>query len=281
LKTSCDHPEINDRLLLCLDRVLPAPEQEATLLHARGCAVCAEELRQLREITGAVKAHAAAIADVCVAPEMLVACAAEQPLSSSACAAIQTHLASCDACSGQYALLRSLALETLPQPDTRVANYGETNFLRLAARCYPPTSQPVADLARDLAAALAQWKERLLEWVRDLVPLQPQAIMVRKGRRKAGENVAVIIERFRGITLRIEIEPLGSNQVELMVFASAPGKNKIPEGLRASLFHESIERASLILRSGKATFKRLPHSTYELVILREGKVLKRVNFKTT
>ncbi len=105
--------------------------------------------------------------------------------------------------------------------------------------------------------------------------------MVRKGRRKAGENIAVITERSRGIAVRMEIEPLGPDQVELMVFVSAPGKNKIPEGLRASLFHENKERASLILRNGKATFKRLPHRTYELAILREGKVLKRITFKTT
>jgi len=281
LKASCDHPEINERLLLCLDGVLPAPEQEKNLLLARDCVVCAEELRQLQEIAGVVKDHAAATAGVCVAPEMLVACAEEQPFSPAAYASIQKHLAFCDACAGQYAMLRSLTVETLPQTDSRVTGSGEKNFLRLAARWYPPAPRPASDLAADLATAAVELKERLLEWARGLIPLPPQAVMVRKGRRKAGENITVITERSRGIAVRMEIEPLGSDQVELMVFVSAPGKNKIPEGLRASLFHEGRERASLILRSGKAAFKRLPHGTYELAILREGKVLKRVNFKTT
>ena len=281
MKASCDHPEINDLLLLCLDGVLPAPEQEKTLLHARDCAVCSEELRQLQEIAGVIKDHAAATAGVCVAPEMLVACAEEQPLSPAAHACLQAHLAACDACSGHYAMLRSLAVETLPQTDSRVTGSGEKNFLRLAARWYPAAPRPASNLAADLATAAMELKERLLEWARSLIPLPPQAVMVRKGRRKAGENIAVITERSRGIAVRMEIEPLGPDQVELMVFVSAPGKNKIPEGLRASLFRENKERASLILRSGKATFKRLPHSTYELAISREGKVLKRVTFKTT
>jgi hypothetical protein len=281
LKASCDHPEINDRLLLCLDGVLPAPEQEATLLHARDCAVCSEELHQLQEIVGAVKAHAAAIADVCVAPEMLVAYAEAQPLSPAAYASIQKHLASCDACAGQYAMLTALGAETLPQPDSRTAGAGEKNFLRLAARWYPAAPRPASGFAADLSAAALELKERLLEWARALVPLQPQAVMVRKGRRKAGDNIAVITGRSRGIAVRIEMEPLGPDQVELLVFVSAAGKKKNPEGLRASLFHEGKERASLIVRNGKALFKRLPHSTYELAILREGKVLKRINFKTT
>lgn len=281
MKASCDHPEINDRLLLFLDGVLPAPEQEATLLHARDCAVCSEELSQLQEIVGAVKAHAAAIADVCIAPEMLVAYAEEQPLSPAAHACIQAHLASCDACGGHYALLKALSAEALPLPDSRAAEFGEKNFLRLAARWYPATRRSVSDLTADLGAFAADWKERLLEWVRELIPLQPQAVMVRKGRRKAGEHIAVITGRSRGIAVRIEIEPLGTDQAELMVFVNSPGKKKNPEGLRASLFHDGKERASLIVRNGRALFKRLPHGTYELAILREGKVLKRINFKTT
>jgi hypothetical protein len=281
LKASCDHPEINDRLLLCLDRVLPAPEQEATLLHARDCVVCSEELRQLQEIAGVVKNHAAAIADVCVAPEMLVACAEDRPVSPATYAAIQAHLASCDACAGHYAMLKALGAATLPQPDPRAVSSSEKNFLRLAARWYPATPQPASELAADLLAAAAQWKERLLEWLRALVPLQSQMVMVRKGRRKAGENIAVITERFRGIAVRIEIEPLGPDQVELMVFVSAPGKKKVPEGLRVSLFHDGRERTSLIVRNGKALFKRLPHHTYELAISWEGTILKRITFKTT
>jgi hypothetical protein len=281
LKAQCDHQEINDRLLLCLDGVLAAPEQEATLLHARDCAVCSEELRQLQEITSVVKTHAAAIADVCVAPELLVAYSEEQPLAPALHASIQKHLVSCAACGSEYAMLKSLGAETLPQPDFRAARSGEKNFLRLAARWYPAAPQPASDFAADLAAAAADWKERLLEWARSLMPLQPQMVMVRKGRRKAGENIAVIAERFRGFAVRIEIEPLGPDQVELLVFVSASGKKTVPEGLRASLFHGSKERASLIVRGGKALFKRLPHGTYELSILREGRELKRITFKTT
>jgi hypothetical protein len=260
---------------------MPAPEQEKTLLHARDCAVCADELRQLQEIAGVVKNHAAATAGVCVAPEMLVACAEDKPLSPAAHSAIQKHLAACDACSAHSALLRALAAEPLPQADFRAARSSEKNFLRLAARWYPAVPRPASNLVADLATAAVELKERLLEWVRGLIPLPPQAVMVRKGQRKAGENITVITERSRGIAVRMEIEPLGQDQVELMVFVSAPGKNKILEGLRVSLFHEGKERASLVVRSGKALFKRLPRSSYELAISREGRVLKRINFKTT
>ena len=110
---------------------------------------------------------------------------------------------------------------------------------------------------------------------------QPQVVMVRKGRRKAGENIAVITERSRGIAVRIEIEPLGPDQVELMVFVSAPGKKKVPRGCA----RRSSTKAKSALRSSCATAR--PYlsasrtSTYELAILREGKVLKRITFKTT
>ncbi len=165
MKASCDHPEINDLLLLCLDGVLPAPEQEKTLLHARDCAVCSEELRQLQEIAGVVKDHAAATAGVCVAPEMLVACAEEQPLSPAA------HACHSGASCVLRCVQRALCHAQGPWPSKPcrrlipgLTGSSEKNFLRLAARWYPAAPQPASDLAADLAAAAVELKERLLEW---------------------------------------------------------------------------------------------------------------------
>jgi len=135
LKAHCDHPEINARLLLCLEGGIPGTERETIMKHAKECAVCSAELQELEEILGTVKTHAAAAArGSCLTPDALINYA-EQPDTLSA--AVQTHLASCSACSAEYDCLKQLQGEKIPQPDFIEMAQGEKEFLRMASRQRP------------------------------------------------------------------------------------------------------------------------------------------------
>jgi hypothetical protein len=278
LKAHCDHPEINARLLLCLEGGIPGTERETIMQHAQECAVCSAELQDLEEILGTVKTHAAAAArGSCLTPDVLINYA-EQPDTLSAAA--QTHLASCSACSTEYDCLKQLQAETVLQPDFIEMAQAEKEFLRMVSRQFPPAPRSASDIISAIAAVVSGWKQQAQDFAAAIFSPQPELIVLRKGKRKAGEHISVITERSRGIALRIETEPVTADSVELMVFLSAPGNKKLLEGMRVSLFHEGRERASFMLRNGRVVFKRLPHNTYELALKKEGTEVKRIQFTT-
>jgi hypothetical protein len=282
LKAHCDYPEINNRLLLCLEGSLPADEQNTIMQHAKECAVCSAELQELKEILGIVKQHAAASArSSCLTPKVLINYAEQRnTLSDAEIKSVQTHLASCSACNKEYDCLIQLQKEPMPQPDFIVMAQKEKEFLLMVSRQLSPSPRLLSAAKRTIAAVLTGWKERMADWVSGLFSPQPELIVVRKGKRNAGEHISVIKERSQGIAVRIETEPVTTDSVELIVFLSAPGNKKLLEGMRASLFHGGQERASFMLRNGKVVFKRMPHNTYELALIKEGKEVKRIQFTT-
>jgi len=281
LKAPCDRPEINDRLLIYLEGGVPAEERETIKLHAKGCASCREELQQLREILGTVKTHAAVIRSSCIAPEVLVDYAEPcKPLAASLIKSIETHLSLCPTCKKEYDCLMQLQEEKVPQPDFIEMAQGEKEFLHMVSRQRSLAARFLTDLIRKIEAVTTQWKEQIQDWSAGIFSPQPQLVIVRKAKRKAGEHILVIKERSQGIEVRIEIEPIGSDHVELLVFLKSPRNNRLLEGMRASIIQEGTERVSFMVRDGKAVFKRLPHNTYELALLKEGKEIKRIQFTT-
>ena len=281
MKAPCDRPEINDRLLLYLEGGVPAQERETIKLHAQGCAACREELQQLREILGTVKTHAAEIRSSCIAPEVLVEYAEQcKPLAASLIKSIETHLSLCPTCKKEYDCLTQLQAEKIPQPDFIEMAQGEKEFLRMASRQRPGAARFLTDSIRKIEAVATQWKEQIQDWAAGIFSPQPQMVMVRKGTRKAGEHILIIKERSQGIEVTIEIEPIGSDHVELLVFLKAPRDNRLLEGMRASIMQEGTEKASFMVRDSKAVFKRFPHNTYELALSKEGREIKRIQFTT-
>ena len=282
MKAHCDCPEMNARLLLLAEGSIPGKERETIMQHAHACAVCSAELQELQEILGTVKTHAAASArGSCLAPDVLIQYA-EQPdtLSAAERTSLQKHLASCSACSKEYDSLVQLQNATVLQPDFIEMARAEKEFLRMVSRQYPTAPRSASDIMKAIAAVISKWKQQVQDFTAAIFSPQPELIVVRKGKRKAGEHVSVITERSRGIAVRIETEPVTADRVELMVFLSAPGNKKLLAGMRVSLFHEGRERVSFMLRNGKVVFKRIPHNTYELALTKEGTEMKRIQFTT-
>jgi hypothetical protein len=282
LKTLCDFPGINDKLLLYLEGSITGEERKAIMLHAQGCAACSADLKELQEILGAVKTHAAALSrSTCPTPDVLINFAEQsKTLSAVESESIQKHLMSCSACRKDYDRLVELQEEPIPQPDFILMARGEKEFIRMASRQLPTSPRSVAAAVRTIAALVNGWKECIQDWVADFFSPPPELIVLRKGKRKVGEHLSIITERSRGIAVRIEIEPINANCIELMVFLSASGNKKLPEGMRATLFCDGAARVSFMVRGGKAVFKRVPHNTYELAFSKEGKEIKRIQFTT-
>ena len=278
MKAHCDHPEINARLLLCLEGGIPGTERETIMQHAQCCAVCSAELQELQEILGTVKTHAAAAArGSCLTPDVLINYA-EQPDTLSAAA--QTHLASCAACSAEYDCLKQLQAARVLQPDFIEMAQAEKEFLRMVSRQFPPAPRSALDIISAIAAVVSGWKQQVQDFAAAIFSPQPELIVVRKGKTQSWRASISNHRAIAGIALRIETEPVTSESVELMVFLSAPGNKKLLAGMRVSLFHEGRERASFMLRNGKVVFKRLPHNTYELALKKEGTEVKRIQFTT-
>jgi hypothetical protein len=288
VKTKCDRPEINEKLLLYLEKYLHEEEMEIISSHLRDCYVCSQDLKRLKEIDTALMTHKPVLSEqravsTCILPELLIDYAGgEKGLSVSETEKTEKHLSACAACKKEYdnlVLLREdMQKETLEKETIR----GEQEFLKMVSSKYPLDKTAKRDFGRQVMETLKDAVERCKEWASDLLPqqLQPQPVLIRNGKRKFKENITVIKETSRGISVRIEIEALDEKNVELIVFLTTRKDNKPLDKVRASLFQKGKEIVSLFVEKGKVSFKGLQHGSYEISLLKKARELKRIKFKT-
>ncbi|MCP4717233.1 MAG: hypothetical protein GY868_19090 [Deltaproteobacteria bacterium] len=281
MKAACDHPEINDRLMLYITGAIKADEKARVESHIKLCSVCTSELEHLREMDGLLLEIAPELAAraLCPEPEALVALAGDAPLAQAQ--SCRDHLQHCKTCQKEFDLLRDLAAETIPDAAPDAAR--QRSFMRIVSQETGFTDPTAADTAIQQPTFISGLINNIRDFFGSLTAplLQPQAVMVRNGKRHFQDNLLVITDRSRGINLRIEIEELKNNQVNILGLFGAGGKQQLAPGLRATLFLEKREMVSRIVEHGKASFTRMPHGSYELECRTNGTTIKRIRFSTT
>lgn len=286
MNPQCRNTEINDKLLLYFEKVLSDREREAVELHLQECDACSTDLQHLYKMHTVLRTHRQALSvktatPACIAPELLIAYAGQgHTISPVETSRIREHLAGCAACTEEYEHLIILQAEIRKQPLEGIAVHGEQDFLEMVSRQLPLRKVIKRDFADRAAAYVQKLVERCRQWAADIFTPQLTPVYVRNGKRKFRENITVIKESSRGITVKIEIEELGGNMVELLVFFTDTRRKGAIDGLRASLIAGGKEVVSLFIEKGRAAFRDIPHGAYELVISRNGHEIKRVRFTT-
>ncbi len=287
MKTQCSRPELNQDLLFYIEKMLTEQQQEEVSVHLKKCTICREEAEKIQAIHETLKAHTQVFAQMkpfvtCITPEALTDYRDRKNLlPADSLMSIEEHLASCDSCKRDYEYLVMIREELKKEPVERGFIRGEVDFLSKVARILPLSQQ--ASTRRFGTDTINRFREAVdgfKEWTSDLFSPQAQLVFVRKKLRRFQENIAVIKKNMNGFDLKIEIEPRDENTVDVIMFViSSKAKEKV-QGIRASLFHKQQEMISLFVEKGKALFKAIPHGDYEIVLLRQGNEIMKVQFKT-
>jgi len=286
VKIPCIRPELNEKLLLYIENMLPEQQQEVAL-HLKECKACAEEVKKAQEIHGILKAGAQVFSQLkpitaCISPELLTDyCDRKDLLPAATLEVIEEHLAGCAACTRDYECLVMLREELQQEPVVKGSVRGEVDFLSKVARIFT-LRQPAARRSFG-TEAINRFREAVdgfKEWSSDMFSPQAQLVFVRKTLRRFQENVSVIKKSMKGLDLNIEIEPRDEHNVDVILFVTSSRAQENVQGIRASLFHKQQEMISLFVEKGKASFKTIPHGGYEIILLRQGNEIMKVQFKT-
>ena len=206
-----------DRLLLYLEGGLCDAEAVEVERHVTGCGVCGAELRELRELTGALK-RAGAVRDPsrrvssgghegvargepCPGAAVLAGYA-DGSLDSMDEALVESHLARCASCREEVADLWSLAGPADRDAPTRAVEAA------------------IARLDRESRTAVVRWAERSLVLVRDFATSMAGAL----GERNAPSLVpAPAVARSTARDVRVHWEGRGGIRVDGLVRTDSSG----------------------------------------------------------
>ncbi len=286
MKAQCDKPELNDKLLLYLEKQLNGNDMKTLAAHIDGCSACRHEIIKLREIDAALSTHRTVLAEKyadssCIDPDLLVAYANQREmLSDKGLKEIKQHLNSCTDCNRYFSQLLDLEQDMQKMTFHKEPVDGLHSFLKAVSREYPLSKSTDTSLSTQMIHLTKSILQKCRDFVAELfIPQsEPQLIMVRKGKRKLQENISIIMDRSGGIELKIEIEELEKQKFEVLVFLSTSGLRSSLDNIRVSLFHDTLEIVSLFLEDGKALFKDISPGTYHIVLSRNRREIKRVQF---
>jgi hypothetical protein len=191
---------------------------------------------------------------------------------------LEAHLLDCDACLENLVLGKTLA-RNMEQSELESVPYYVTQSAMLL----------VNELNTSLIKKTGKTVKKICSAISDyLTPefgnVQPIAAAIRGTSGSLSEHSQEVIKRFKGIKIKIQIDPFYSEQRDhqhgtIKVSLMVPS-HTLQSNIRVSLKKEERELASYLLNPGEVLFEEVPWGTYHLVFTKDGTNIGEYAFTT-
>ncbi len=168
---------------------------------------------------------------------------------------VREHLSSCVNC-------RELARIGLELEDEVLGPASEKALLR-AKTLFEP----------GLAQRAGRFLAGLVSGPREAVELKPAFSFRGNVAAKAAQGLAGYFQEFGSYRAEIEVEQIGEDQWQVLVWVFDRESKKPARGIRVSLRNRERELESLMVERGRAVFEPLPAGPYRMEFQKQGKVL--------